>query len=286
LILLEELTETILIEEGTSILGLDFIHDTLGLSWGKIERVFTKCVEEYSARKPIETTELMSGSPIIMPEGTLNVKSVRYGVLEDFPRYIMPEFDPIEYNANTRELRIFPPVSPVKVTYTKKVSTTKSVVVSDTIETYGDQTEVEGMLRGAFQRGTLKVVRGTKEMSVTSDDGTTVTLDGTLGSGTIDVKERTVLLNLTDSDSGSIVINYMPKYKVAKELELSDYVFNKLFAFKLLEAVAALRSQATQTDLHNIDLTEDGLQERVRILGTEVKRLLKSSISFSAISLI
>ena len=57
-------------------------------------------------------------------------------------------------------------------------------------------------------------------------------------------------------------------------------LFNKLFASKLLTALASLRAQATQDKLHNIDLTTDDLLNRVAELKSEVREILRSSISF------
>ena len=56
-----------------------------------------------------------------MPEGTLAVRAVRYGVLPELPRFYMDTFGDVgfEYDRTTRILKVWPPISPVKVTYDK-----------------------------------------------------------------------------------------------------------------------------------------------------------------------
>ena len=53
-----------------------------------------------------------------------------------------------------------------------------------------------------------------------------------------------------------------------------------MFAAKLLEALAALRAQATQEKLHSITLTTDDLYTRVQELKKEVREICRATISF------
>ena len=58
----------------------------------------------------------------------------------------------------------------------------------------------------------------------------------------------------------------------------------KFFKAYILEAVAALRSQSTQLELHNIDLTSDDLYGRARLLKAEIDKKLRDTIDFSAMA--
>ena len=80
----------------------------------------------------------------------------------------------------------------------------------------------------------------------------------------------------------SILISYYPKYLCCKEMDIGNYIFTKLFASKLLTALASLRAQATQQKLHNIDLTSDNLYDRAGQLREEVQKVLKSSWDYGA----
>ena len=75
-----------------------------------------------------------------------------------------------------------------------------------------------------------------------------------------------------------------PMYKYIVEMDIGEYVFTKLFASRILIALASLRNQATQEELHNIDLTTDDLMDRARLLRREVEDLLRSTISFSSMA--
>ena len=57
-----------------------------------------------------------------------------------------------------------------------------------------------------------------------------------------------------------------------------------LFKAYVLEALASLREQATQKDLHNIDLNLDDLRGRAMYLRAESKKNLRETIDFSAMA--
>ena len=105
-------------------------------------------------------------------------------------------------------------------------------------------------------------------------------LEGTLGTGTVDVTNREVTLTLLNDSVAPIVCTYYPKYSVVQELDIGHYVLTKMFAVKFLQALAALRAQATQEDLHRIDLTTDDLNTRVQELKKEVREICRSTISY------
>jgi len=95
---LEESVETILAEEGQDLLGLSFLTETLGLTMKKMEELFRKSALQYSRRRPIEETRSFNANydsetaNLMMPEGVRAVKAVRYGILEQLPRYYMDDF--------------------------------------------------------------------------------------------------------------------------------------------------------------------------------------------------
>lgn len=302
MILLENIVETIINEEGMFLLGMDYITNTLGLTWKRMETIFVKSAAEYSRRRPVEVTQIMTSAPIIrMPATTLAVKAVRYGVLPEYPRYFQDSFDEIsfEYDHTSKLLRVFPPNTQIKVTYDTALTTANNIIVRDMFYTVDGQSEIEGTLQGTYLKGTLKVhsmYGDMAEISRTVSEGvdfdnnpieiTTINLSGTLGTGTINADTREFSLNLNSTSISEITFEYYPKYKCVYELssDLGDFVFFKLFAYNLLKSIATLRAQATQPDIHNIDLTNDGLPERVAALGTEVRKLMKSSISFGGLA--
>ena len=82
----------------------------------------------------------------------------------------------------------------------------------------------------------------------------------------------------------TIHINYYPKYSVVKELDIGNYLFTRIFACKILQALASMRAQATQEKLHNISLDTDDLLSRVAELKKEIRDLNRSAISFSGMA--
>ena len=113
---LEELVDVVIAEEGQSLMGLDFLIYTLGLSMTKIDNIFKKALSEYSERRPMKKTTVINNYTIDsdgntgyiqMPEGTTSCRVARYGVLPNqMPRYYMPKFGEqmVEYDPTTNTL--------------------------------------------------------------------------------------------------------------------------------------------------------------------------------------
>ncbi len=288
-ILLEDLTENILIENGvTPLMGMDFITDTLGLTWKKMERMFVKCTSEFSENKPRDAEIIIAaGSSAILPENIISVKAVRYGFLEELPRFMFETFqeEGLQWDLSTRELKVFPPITQIRVAYTRGLNVTNDVLITDSFKTIEGESELEGMLRGTYRTGTLTVTKGLNSMSVTEVNSNNVAfLSGTLGTGTLDLTTREFVLSLDDTSAGITEFKYYPKYKavIDFDIRIGHKVFPKLYAYHLLTAISALRLQADQESLHNLSITSDQLDSRVIQLEAEVKALMKSSVSFSA----
>lgn len=319
---LEESVETILAEEGQDLLGLSFLTETLGLTMKKMEVLFKKSALQYSRRRPIEETRTFNANydsnvaTLMLPEGIRAVKAVRYGILEQLPRYYMDDFGKMsfEYEEHTRLLKVWPPITPLRVTYTRdlEVTKTRKIVGSSTInsgETYFytelPTTPIGHSLKISFQLPDEKgeIVEEDKYKYTIEYQGTDtetntgvfgdeeqdiITLGGNLGNGTYNVATRELELNFNDipelADGGVLVYEYYPMYYMLPDIGLHDEIFNKLFASKILEALASLRAQSTQEVLHNIDLTTDELYTRVRVLKRELNTLLRNTIKFSGMA--
>lgn len=295
---LEESLDAILSEEGQTLMGLPFLVSTLNLSMKRIELLFKKSAMEYSMRRPIKETRIFTGNPIIMPEGTLAVRAVRYGVLPELPKFYMPTFGETsyEYERHTRVLKIWPPIYPMKVTYDRMLSLTKD------IEIEGNEIVSEGedfiltYVPCSPKNNTIMITKNDKSMVqkdryeescqgyLGDEIQEVISLEGTLGTGTLNLATKELELSLNDTSEGKLEYSFKPEYLTILEIGLEDYVFNKLFASKILESLASLRAQATQDVLHNIDLTTDDLYARVRELKRELRTLLRNTISFSGMA--
>lgn len=311
---LEESVETILAEEGQDLLGLSFLTETLGLTWKKMEELFRKSALQYSRRRPIEETRNFSSNfssetaTLMMPEGVRAVKAVRYGILEQLPRFYVDEFGKLsfEYEEHTRLLKVWPPITPLRVTYTRDLYVTK------TRKLYGNATIPIGEsyyyteLPTAPVNQTLKITftdadenkftmeyvseEEITDVGVYSDEIQKVLhLAGDLGEATYNTATRELEIQFNEEEEGLLVggnltYEYYPKYYLLPDISLQDEIFNKLFASKILEALASLRAQSTQEVLHNIDLTTDELYTRVRILKRELNQLLRNTIKFSGMA--
>lgn len=311
---LEESVETILAEEGQDLLGLSFLTETLGLTWKKMEELFRKSALQYSRRRPIEETRNFSSNfssetaTLMMPEGVRAVKAVRYGILEQLPRFYVDEFGKLsfEYEEHTRLLKVWPPITPLRVTYTRDLYVTK------TRKLYGNATIPIGESYYYTELPTAPVDQ-TLKITFTDADGNKFTMEyvsdeeitdvgvysdevqkvlhlaGDLGEATYNTATRELEIQFNEEEEGLLVggnltYEYYPKYYLLPDISLQDEIFNKLFASKILEALASLRAQSTQEVLHNIDLTTDELYTRVRILKRELNQLLRNTIKFSGMA--
>ena len=302
---LEELVDTVLAEEGQTLMGLDFLFETLELPMTKIERIFKKALSEYSERRPMKKTEVFNNYDmdgyITMPEGCTSCRIARFGILPNqMPRFYMPTFGEqnIEYDPSTNTVKVWPPITPLRLSYTQRYIATKNILIEQIFNTSFATDTLDTELNTMFAGKTLTLQRQDVDangnpvilsMSATGEIieeeelgeinviNKKALLSGTLGTGTVNLNTLELNAEFNESSTAPIILNYYPKYLVCKEMDIGNYIFTKLFASKLLTALASLRAQATQEKLHNIDLTSDELLDRASELRTEVNRLLKSS---------
>ena len=115
-------------------------------------------------------------------------------------------------------------------------------------------------------------------------EGSKAVLKGSLGKGSIDLKTREVTLKMKNEAASPLIVTYYPKWSVVKELDIGNYLFTRIFACKILEALASLRAQATQEALHNVDLSTDRLLDRVAELKKEIRELGRAGLSFHSLA--
>ena len=313
---MEELLDAIIAEEGQTLMGLEFLIDTLGLSMKRIDTLFKKALSEYSERRPMKKTTVVNNFDyadpeagyIVMPEGTTSCRVARYGVLPNqMPRYYMPKFGEqnVEFDITTLRLRVWPPVTPLRLTYTQRFVATTNVLIEKTIDVPYETDEYEFELPTMYANKTLSIQKNvivkdpiTGELkpeilsmkptgSIVQDEcgeGSKAVLKGTLGKGSIDLKTREIKIKMKNGAASPLMVTYYPKWSVVKELDIGNYLFTRIFACKILEALASLRAQATQENLHNIALDTDRLLDRVAELKKEIRELGRASISFHAMA--
>ena len=313
---LEELLDAVLAEEGQTLMGLDFLVDTLGLSMKRIDTLFKKALSEYSERRPMKKTTVVNNFDyadpesgyIVMPEGTTSCRIARYGVLPNqMPRYYMPKFSEqsVEFDITTLQCRVWPPVTPLRLTYTQRFVATTNVLIEKTIPIPYTTDEYEFTLPTAYANKTLSiqksvVVKDPETGEVTSEvlsmkptgsivqdefgENSEAVLKGSLGKGKVNLKTREVTLKMKNDTPSPLLISYYPKWSVVKELDIGNYLFTRIFACKILEALASLRAQASQEALHNVNLNVDQLLDRASELKKEIRELGRSSLSFHGLS--
>lgn len=299
----EEAVDIALTEEGQFLMGEEFITNNLGFTWDKIYNLFRKTVREYSRRRPIVETRVINATDangiIQMPEGTLAVREIRYDILNEYPRTMYPGFGQpnYEFDAHTLKLRCFPPMDSMRVSYSReyKFSNSATYDISEYLVNY--EKDLFKKLPVTPKKGTLKLSRGKKSMKevglttveVQTDGGVSVpvkviSLAGTLGQGYYNPEMRELEVHLDKGEDGDVLIQCTPKYEYCVELSTYDSLYLKLFKAHFLEAVASLRNQISQEDLHHVDFTNDDLYGRVRILKAEINRNLRETIDFSAMA--
>lgn len=301
----EEAFDKSILEEGQFLLGDEFIIDTLGFTWDNIYSVFVKSVKEYSRRKPVYETKVMRGSPdsgiYKMPEGTIAVNAIRYDILDNYPRFMFPDFGQInfEFEKHTRILRTFPPMQTLRVSYSREYTFDDSANINMSVYTASYETEINLKLNANPKKGTLVISKNgksLKEAGITIQeiaDGTPehkkvklIALKGDLGKGFYNPETRELSIFVKKGEDGDIEISFTPKYKYVNELSLIDTLFINLFKSYLLEAIASLRNQATQSALHNIDLSSDDLYGRARALRAMVIKNLRETFDFGSTAFI
>jgi hypothetical protein len=299
----EELFDLVLIEEGQYLLGESFIVDTLGFTWDRIASVFYNSLKEYARRKPVHTTEIRltanENGMFKMPDDTLAVRAVRYDILDSYPRTLMPDFGQIayEYEHHSQLLKTFPPMTTLRVTYSREYRLDDSAKINTTEYMADYETEALVTLKVKPKKGTLIVTKngksmkevGVEEKLIDYGNGRHVTqkfvkLEGDLGEGFLNPHTREIEVSLQEGEYGDLVFTCVPYYKYCTELDTGDYTYKKFFKAYILEALASLRAQSTQAELHNIDLSSDELYARARLLKQEVYRNLRETLDFGAMA--
>ena len=159
---LEELLDAVIAEEGQTLMGLDFLIETLDLPMSKIDLLFKKALAEYSERRPLKKTTVFNSFDymaeddgngeagiIKLPEGTTSCRVARYGVLPNqMPRYYMPKFGEqnVEFDIATCTCKVWPPVTPLRLTYTQRYTTTTNVQIQKVIDVPYETDEYELVL--------------------------------------------------------------------------------------------------------------------------------------------
>lgn len=311
---LEELVDSVIAEEGQTLMGLDFLFEALELPMKKIELIFKKALYEYSERRPMKKTKVVETYDpefgIKMPEGTTSCRIARYGVMANqMPRFLLNTLGDtrVEFDPTDLTLKVFPPAAPLRLTYTQRYIPTRTVLIQNTITLPYETDEVDFTLPASFAKNSLKIqkavtitdpntgekksvihemspVKYEEDEDIYGNKTEQCILEGTLGTGTVDLNTREVNLQLNDSEVGSILYSFYPKYYVVEEMDLGNRVFNMLFSYRLLTALASLRAQATQEKLHNVDLTSDDLYGRVAELRRHVIEVSRNTISFGDIA--
>lgn len=301
----EELVDMFIVEEGQVLLGLDFLIQVLGFTMKQFERVFVKTVKEYEKRRPLKVTEVLYGNDyglIMMPPSTMSVLATRYGVLPEYPRYFQDAFgyQSFEFSPQDKTLKVYPPITPIKVTYTKGYTITGTEEMSGHFDVFAGDTDITEALPTTYRKGQIHFTMGdytlaetsrtTKQVQiegVTYDQEVSV-LGGTLGTGTFNLVTKDLDIEFADDvvvDNNTLLsYSYIPTYKSVAEIDIGNYVFTKFFYSKMLELVASARAQATQANVHSIDLTEDQLYVRARILKKEVFNLLAQTWDFGSVA--
>ena len=299
----EELVDMFIYEEGQQLLGLDFLIQTLGFTMKQFEKIFVKTVREYEKRRPLKSTEIFTGNSmgiIQMPSTTMSVRATRYGVLPEYPRYFMDEFGEKNYEfiPQTKILKVFPPITPMKVTYTHGYTITNNLAQTATFDVLAGDTDFIDELPMTPRKNTLKVTLGDYELKevrrevvdVEIEGGVypqeLVTLEGTLGTGTYNIATKALDITFGEdveiTEDTQMTCEYRAAYKTVEEIDIGDYIFTKFYYSKLLEAVASARAHATQANVHSIDLTEDQLYVRARILKKDIDTKLAQTFDWGA----
>ena len=301
----EELVDMFIVEEGQVLLGLDFLIQVLGFNMRQFEKVFIKTVREYEKRRPLKLTEVLYGDSygvITMPKGTMSVLATRYGVLPEFPRYFQDIFgyQSFDFTPQTGKLRVYPPITPIKVTFTKGYTITGSEPITGSFDVFSGDTDIIDTLPTSFRKGQIQFTLGDYTLSETERTVQEIEIEGvkypqevsilggTLGTGTFNLSTKELEIEFANdvdiTADASLSYSYIPTYKSIEEIGIGDYVFTKFFYSKMLEFVASARAQATQANVHSIDLTEDQLYVRARILKKEVFNLLAQTWDFGAVA--
>ena len=175
---MEELLEAVIAEEGQTLMGLDFLIETLDMPMSRIDLLFKKALSEYSERRPMKKTTIInnfdymdgdgSNGYILMPEGTTSCRVARYGVLPNqMPRYYMPKFGEqnVEFDITTRTCRVWPPVTPLRLTYTQRFSTSTNILIEKVIEVPYETDEYDLILPTYFAGKSLNIQKNVTYMN-------------------------------------------------------------------------------------------------------------------------
>ena len=90
----------------------------------------------------------------------------------------------------------------------------------------------------------------------------TVSLAGTLGSGTINLTTLATSLTLTDTSEEDITADFYTVYTAIPDIDISDIPFMLLFTVNLMSSLDNLKKTATQPEVIPFDIARDVIENR------------------------
>jgi hypothetical protein len=254
--------------------------ESLKLDEDKLEKIFINTVKKLQNKRPIRTTKYIN----VDSNGTkladaLSVLALKYKVYENFDRIAPPIsrnqwwFDP------ATKILVTAFSSPFIVVYLKEYTLGHFLIQEKPTSTVDGEDEIYFFIKEIPKKGTIKITKGTSIAEETSRDANVIHVSGTLGTGTIDIKNLKGVMTLTDTTAGDISLEYTNKRKAVKEIEEQDSLFHLMFTLDVMRSYGSLKYQATMSQETGLpfSLQSDTLLERVRQLEDTLNEQLRNN---------
>lgn len=256
--------------------------ESLKLTEDRLEKMFIKTAKKLQNKRPIRDVIFTVASPDgIKINDALTVLALKYKIYEKWDRVVAPmERSKWWFDPATRTLRtLF--AAPFNVVYLREYKMGYYLIEDTPAYCVDGEEEIEFYLKGDFKKGTLKISKGDSIAEEVSRTSTEVTIDGTLGSGTIALtgdSKLKVSLTLTDTTAGDITTEFYNKRIAIQDLEENDIAFHTWFTVDVLRSIGSLKYQATLSEQTGLpfSLQADTLLDRARELENTLNDYLKA----------
>ena len=269
---LEQATKNVVTTKGLFAIPLEaFFFD-----WDVLNRVFVSTFKKYERYCPLRRTiQTNGGNPYQMPDDCIYPISIGFGNSSMIP----PQTAPVDrqswsYDRETKRLSVFTNTGSSAAFQVQYLARHGQVEVTPEIEPFevfdGEET-IEIALPSVPNPSSLKIAKGDSDLAIKTRERHSWTLEGSLGTATLDLNSLNLTVKQTDTSAGNIEVSYTSKYKAFDKIDEDDYdFFETWYAGNILTSLGNIKAIVRMDELPN-NISADDLISQGKALLDDVK---------------
>lgn len=274
MIYLDKITKNVLLEEGQTLVSLEDMEITND----DLNDLFFSIYEQARpyAQRYLKKKMHLSTSPVILDDA-VEIKRITYDIYPNMYNRMATDIaqSAWEFNPHTRQLQVF-----AGTNYVVDYLCYPKCDYLPISEVHGIADNKLKFVLPCLPDDDFKLKSGDYEATVdeTNTDTSKIVLNGTLGSGEIDLSSLKLTLDTTQSglsDGTSVDCSFTTKNRAIEEWDMKTEIFVVWFKAALLNMIGSIKAQAGNIDSAAMpfDVTRDDLLQKAQNLYSRVEEL-------------